>query len=333
MAEDIKKEEMNIGEKLQSLPRQVLYLLLIIVASASILISYKFSIVIPSKPDDTVKDFFAGVMQLKPGDVVFVESDVTSSTRGESFGQLEALMRIIIRKGAKFAVYTLADAQAPPVAEKIINRIIAEEKGPDGRTYERWNDWISMGYFPSAEGTAKSFMTNLRGILESVKDLKPGSGATPVLQSPVLQNIKSLNDLALYINVTGSKTLDILVERLKFQPSKFGDAQLPTRMAGMCTGVMGPEAKNFYKGKQIFGLVIGLNGVVELETLMDKGLNVEGGFKDADGIVVEPFRGMKNFHRGMAYYLALHTTMGLMLLAIIVGNVGMFLARKGGAKK
>jgi hypothetical protein len=101
----------------------------------------------------------------------------------------------------------------------------------------------------------------------------------------------------------------------------------------MVTGVMGPETNNYYRSGQIFGVVIGLNGAVEMETLMENGI-AAGQSETYRNLVIEGFKGKTNYARGMSYYLALHTAMGLMIVLVIIGNVGMYMAKKesrGGA--
>lgn len=323
----------TFADRLQSMSRQTLYLILAIVVSASVLASYFMGIKLPNKPNASAQDFFATLMSIPEGSTVFLQSDFTNSTRGESAGQFEALLRILMRRKIKFAVFCASgDPQAPQVAIDVINRINAERKLNGEPVYERWKDWVGLGLFPDGRATAKSMMADLRRAIEGRKDSPPGQPPQDVWESPVLKDIHSLDDLALYINITASKTTDILVERLKFKPTKFGDYEVKSRLASMVTGVMGPEALNYYKSDQIFGLVVGLNGAVEIETMMDGGIQ-PGGLDKNKAFSVEGFKGQKNFARGMSYYFALHTAMFLLIIMVIIGNLGMWLNKKkaGGA--
>jgi hypothetical protein len=74
---------------------------------------------------------------------------------------------------------------------------------------------------------------------------------------------------------------------------------------------MVPETRNYYTSGQITGLVGGVKGVYDLETLMKQG-----------------FPGMESKGKGTAYYLALHFALGLLILTVIIGNVAMLLAGK-----
>lgn len=323
----------SIGQRLQSLSRQTVYLILILVVSASVLISKFMGLTLPNKPGAGSQDFFAAVMAVPEGSTVFIQSDVTNSTRGESAGQFEALLRILMRRNIKFAVFCASgEAQAPQVAIDVIGRINAQRVANKERPYERWNDWVSLGLFTDGRATAQAMMANLRTAIVK-KDTPPGRGATDVWESPVMKDLKKIDDIGLYILVTASKTSDILVERLKFKPTTYGDVALKTKLGCMVTGVMGPETNNYYRSGQIFGVVIGLNGAVEIETLMENGIQA-GQSETYRSLSIEGFKGQTNYARGMAYYLALHTAMGLLIVLVVIGNVGMYLARKetgGGA--
>jgi hypothetical protein len=242
-------------------------------------------------------------------------------------------MRILMRRNVKFAVFCASgDPQAPLVATDTIERLNAERVANGERPYERWNDWVSLGLFTDGPSAALAMMSNLRQTIVR-KDTPPGKPPTDVWRSPVMEKINTIDDVGLYILVTASKTSDILVERLKFKPVTYGDVALRTKLGCMVTGVMGPETNNYYRSGQIFGVVIGLNGAVEMETLMENGI-AAGQSETYRNLVIEGFKGKTNYARGMSYYLALHTAMGLMIVLVIIGNVGMYMAKKesrGGA--
>ncbi|MFX8660959.1 hypothetical protein ABTM16_20190, partial [Acinetobacter baumannii] len=77
-------------------------------------------------------DLYANLMKLHEGDKILLGSDWTNSTRGESMGEMEALVRILMRKKVKFVIYSIGDAQAPQVSRDLIKRL-AEEEGKAGR--------------------------------------------------------------------------------------------------------------------------------------------------------------------------------------------------------
>ncbi|MBX7133512.1 MAG: hypothetical protein K1X67_12635 [Fimbriimonadaceae bacterium] len=307
----------TLGDRLQSLSRHTVYLCLIVVVSASVLASYFFKIVLPVKSTGPSQDFFDALMAVPEGSTVFVQSDFTNSTRGESAGQFQALLRILMRRKIKFALFCgSGEPQAVQVAKDYVAMINAERKAAGQPEYRRWDDYVALGLFTDGRAYAKALQADIRTAIENRKDNPPGEPPQDVWESPVLKDIKTLDDIALYINITGSKTTDILVERLKFKPVKFGEVEIKSKIGSMVTGVMYPEAQNYYKSGQVFGLVGGLNGNVEIEKMME-----------------EKFKGEKNLASSTAYYFALHTAMALLIIFVILGNLGMYLSKKeGGAR-
>jgi hypothetical protein len=277
----------SLGEKLQSLPRQWLYLILIACAT----IPAFFSFQVPGETRPETVDFFNELMALKEGDTVLIETDWTKSTRGESMGQFEALMRILMRKKVKFAFYSI-DPQAPQVAEDTLRRINDLEKAD----YQAGRDYVRLGYFPNAEAMNQQLATDLRKTFES-KTVK-GQRA---IDTPVLKPLKKVEDAPLLIIVTASKSFNVAIERLNTR----------VRMLAMVTGVMVPESLIYYSSKQIKGMSGGLKGVYDLESLM------QAKWPDKE-----------NAGKGKGYYPTLHVVLTLMILTIITGNVGMMLAKR-----
>jgi hypothetical protein len=310
MAETPKK---SLGDKLQSINRTWLFLILFVVTSVPLLIP---NIKLPNRTDVPVQDLYKKIMTIPEGSTVLIESDWTNSTRGESGGQFAALMRVLMRRHIKACIYTAADPQAPEVARNALLELNKEQTAGNLPTYDEWNDWVHLGFFPSAEGTSVSIGNDVRKAFAGKKATPPGGKKTDVFQSPVLKDIHSVRDFQVLIVLTASNTSNVVIERL------FGKVPL----AMMVTGVMGPETQVYYDSHQLLGLSKGLKGVYDLENMMDDGVNI-------GGTQLPPFKGpgIINHDLGTKYYPTLHAALFLLILAVIAGNVGMFLSRKRSA--
>lgn len=312
----------GLGEKLQSLPKIYLYILLIGIITLALFKPMK----VPNEPQDQSIDFYANMMSLKEGSTVLLASDWTNSTRGESSGSAEAVLKILIRKKIKFAMFSTGDPQAPAVMRDMIVKVAKEEEDAKeaGYSYKRWEDWVSLGYYPNSEAQNNSIANDVRKAFAGRNEY-PGGVQKSVWESPVLQNIQKLSDFSMMILISPSSTDKITIERIsgKIKPLQFA-----------VTGVMVPENQNYYSAGQIQGLIGGLKGVYDMETLMENGINNPG----PDGKVVVSsskiqgsvpgFAGKKNDGRGTRYYPTLHIAIGLMFIAVIVGNIGMFLSKR-----
>ena len=301
----------TLAQRLQSIPTRTIYLVLMLCAAIPLF----FKVPLPNVPIDPSIDFFGNLMSLKEGDRVLISADWTNSTRGESGGQTEALMRILMRKHIKFAVFAVGDPQAPQVERDIIARVAQEEERNVGYRYTPFKDFTVIGYFPNGEGQATAVDNDVLKAFAGRKDLPPGGVPTDVRRSPVFAGIKSLSDFKYFINVTGSSTNTIYLERITKTPIMF-----------MVTGVMVPENQNYYDSGQIKGMIGGVKGALDLETLMETGIEPGASSNFPEGL--PGFKGMQNAGKGTAYYPTLHVCLFLLILAVVVGNVGMALARK-----
>jgi hypothetical protein len=110
----------------------------------------------------------------------------------------------------------------------------------------------------------------------------------------------------LLILITASNTSNITIERITGVP-----------LLMMVTGVMGPETQVYYASKQVKGLVVGLKGVYDMETQMQKD------WPDTAQYV--------NLDNGAKYYPTLHLALLLLIAAVVIGNVGQALTKRRSA--
>lgn len=294
----------SLAARLQSIPKQAIFAVLVLCASVPLF----FKVDIPNVPVESSIDFFRALMRLQPGDRVLIQSDWTNSLRGECGGETQAILRILMRKRVEFVVFSIGDPQAPQVMRDQIARIAQEEADAGRYRYQSWRDYVVAGYFPNGEGTMTAVDGAVLKAFAGRKDVPPGGVATDIRRSPVFEGIHEASDFKYLVGITGSNTSRTTVERVKKTPLVFA-----------VTGVMAPEAQNNYTAGQFKGMVGGVKGVFDLETLMESGLPEDG---------IEGFKGMKNAGMGTAYYPTLHVCLTLLILAVVVGNVGMVLARR-----
>ncbi|RYG48665.1 hypothetical protein EON79_03800 [bacterium] len=301
----------SLDARLQSLPKFAIYLILIVITTIPLFVT----MVVPNKPDPASIDLYTKLMTLPTDRPVLIASDWTGSTRGESKGAFNAVIKILMRRGIKFALYSTGDPQAPRVYQDAIAQINAQRVSRGEAPYERWNQWVNVGFFPGSEAATNGIATDIRATFSGRKDTAPGQGQRDVINSPVFSGITKVSDFSLLLVITASKTSNFTIERIK-------RGQPPLAMA--VTGVMVPETNNFYQSGQIIGFAGGLKGVYDMEGLMTTGVT------DANP-PVPGFPDMKadNVGQGTAYYPTLHFAMFLLIVMVVIGNVGMFLSRKG----
>lgn len=284
------KPEQTIWHSLQTLDRRWLYLILVILVMWQVIAPLRTANVV-SPP---AEDMYTYLSSLQPGDFIVVESDWTNSTRGESRGHFESLMRLLMRKKVRF-VLTSIDPQAPQVARDVLEMLVKE---PGNNNYKEGQDYAIAGYYPNAEGHVNGMATRL------VDELATKIGR----DSAVLTGINDLRDAKAVVLVTASSSINRWYERIRGK----------TRIGLFCTAVMAAENYPYYVSGQLFGLVVGAKGAYDMETLLAKE------FTDPQ---------FKNYGSGLRYMSPLAFALGLLILAVIAGNVAMFRVKKMGARQ
>lgn len=319
---------MNLGKKLQGLSSHTLYVLLVLFAGLPLFLTCK----IPNEPEASSIDAFATLRTLPKDKPVLIESDWSLSTRGESGGQFEALMRILMRQEIKFAFYSV-DPINIAVARTTIKRLSDENVKAGGKAYQRWEDYVDLGVKPGLEATIKSFDQDMGKALAANRSFKTDGSAGFAKDSPVLQNVNKLSDFSALVIVTGTGSWQIVTDRLA--------GKIP--IVAMLTGVMSPEALPYHKSGQLAGLSGGIKGVYDIESMMERGLAHEsaaGAPADAvktnnakyAGQYIEGFPGKINIDRASAYYPALHFALFLLIGLVVIGNLGLLINKRQGGK-
>ncbi|MCC6686671.1 MAG: hypothetical protein IT205_06755 [Fimbriimonadaceae bacterium] len=318
-------------EKLLNINRYLMYLLLALAVSIPFFLPSSCTI-IPTLTKTSTQDLYINLMQLPEGSTVLIESDWTVSTRGESAGQFEAFLKIARFRNLKFVLLSGGDAQAPQVALNSIARLNSQFKAAGLPELKPWDDYVALGLFTDPASMWQSVTTNFRQAFASKTAFDPAAGQQrSVYESPVLKNIKTSKDLGMVVIVTASASLDIMVQRMSGKGTKIGQ---------MVTGVMAPESLIYYNSGQVAGQSGGLRGVVEMETMMSRGVNYSADGKEPfvkapqfSGKIAPLPESLKPLDRGMSYFASLHAALILMIAAVVLGNVGLLMQKKkGGAK-
>ncbi len=311
--------------KIKTIPKFVVYLLLVCTASIPLFLP----IPVPNKPVDASVDTFKTLMSLQKGDTVLLGTDWTGSTRGESKAELIAILRILMRKEIKFCLWSSADPQSPRVAQDVVTEVNDMMKRENARPYKQWEDYVQAGFYPNSDVAINNVGQDVKKLFSTKRGTDSTGKLRSIMESPVMEKIQKVQDFKLVIDVTASKTSDFHVQFISAK-------KVPLIFA--VTGVMGPETEVYYNSGQAVGFLNGLKGVYDLEGLMEQGLNIPGP-DGKPGLTSEKvkeqiagFPGKENKGSGTKYYPTLNCALMLLIVLVAIGNVEMFLARKGEKK-
>lgn len=157
--------------------------------------------------------------------------------------------------------------------------------------YEYGTDWAHLGFQPSAANFIKAINVDLLNRQETVRNV-------PLKDLPVMRGINSIDDVYLVVEISGAAVHLSWIQFLK-----------PGIKVGFCpTSVMAPQAVPYYQTKQLVGILWGARGGYDYEQL-----NVK--------------HGIGRYDKGREYMGPLAAAFGLIIAAIVVGNLAMFLSR------
>jgi hypothetical protein len=239
-------------DRLLSIDRRWIYAVLGLAVLIPAIASFKVGTGISSEVR-SVYDFVEG---LEPGDNVFIAIDYDPSTLAELHPMAEAIIRQSFRRGAR-VVMTALSQFGPAMAEELVSRVAKEE----GK--ERNVDYTFLGYKPYPAITILAMGTDFR------VPFPTDYYGTAVDAIPMMRDIHNYSDVKAVISLAGSNAADFWIQ--------YGNAKYGVPLALGVTGVMASDYYPYLQSGQIFGLIPGMKGAAEYESLVGQpGLGSRG---------------------------------------------------------
>lgn len=283
---------MSIWEKFQNVDKRVLYLLLALAIGIPIVAPLG----LPIRVTPMVQSAYDFINTLPAGSIALIGYDFEPGNDIDMCPQANGLFHLLGSKGIK--VVTLSSFPSSPIYAEQTTKTLE-----DGYGYKYGTDYVNLGYYAGGEATFTAFATDPFKIFP--KDYR-GNDTTTL---PLMQNVKTLKDFSLVVTLNDGPANGIEIAACVRQANMaYG---LPLLIG--CTPVMSASTIPYVQSKQAIGIVIGLSGAAELETLTG-----------------HPGPGV----RGMDSQSVAHL---LIIAFIVLGNIGYFVtkskSKKGGAAK
>lgn len=264
---------------MMSIDRRVIYFLL----GLAVIVPAIFPFEVPVATTPEVESVFHFVDSLGTGDYLFLGVDYDPSTMAELHPMTKAILSQCFAQDVKVIITALSQ-NGPGMVESIINEI-ADQYGAQNHI-----DYCFLGYKPYPAIVVLNMGVNFK--LTFPNDYYGASLDT----IPVMQGIKNYTECAGVIDICAGNIADMWIQ--------FGNGRYGVPLALGVTGVMASDYYPYLQSGQIFGLMPGMKGAAEYESL--------SGYKTT-GI------------RSMAYQTSTHV---IILAFIIISNIGWFLSRK-----
>jgi hypothetical protein len=233
-----------IWNKIEKIDRRFIFLAVLVAVIIPLIFPMKMNISV-SPPVQNIYDF---VEKLPEGSVIWMGFDYYNTTRTECDAQAIAFLEHAFRKKHKvFVTSVIPDGNV--IADIIVNSIAEKHNREYGK------DYVILGY---KAGTSIVFMQ----VCDNIRSIYPVDlYNTPLDDLPMMNNIKNSRDIDLVFTATDNASFDAYVAIANTQ------YQLP--VAGGTTAVSVPLLYVYINSGQALGVLGGLKGAAEYETLID----------------------------------------------------------------
>jgi hypothetical protein len=236
-----------------SIDRRIIFLLIALGTLLPLL--HPFGLPIKVSPE--VRGVYDYIESLPEGSVFWLSIDFDPSSKPELEPQAIALLRHAFRKQLRVIGMTHW-LPGTGLADSIFSKVATEMKKESGK------DYVFLGWSPGQGSLVIALGQDL------YKAFPSDYAKRPTLGMPVLEGVRNLRDVNYLISLAaGNPGIEMWYV--------FGKDKYRFEMAGGSTGVMAPGLYPFLRSGQINGLIGGLQGAAEYETLIgQKGTAVAG---------------------------------------------------------
>jgi len=279
---------MTIFEKMMKVDRRWIYLAI----GIAVLIPTVKTFDVPVTVSPEVRKVYTFVNNIKEGEYLFLAMDYDPTSLAELNPMAEAIIKHAFSRNEKLVIVTLAQF-GPGMVEGIINRLAEEYHKVRGV------DYTFLGYRPYPAITILAMGVDFR------VPFPVDYYGTSLDSLPVMKGIKNFYNVKGVIDLTAGNTADMwLVD---------GNGRYGFPLAIGITGVSAADYYQYLQSKQLFGIIPGIKGAAEYESLIGK-----------------PGTGMQQ----AAYQVVAHS---VIIIFIILSNIAFFSTRKkkagsGGAR-
>ena len=244
---------MSFSERMLKIDRRIIFL----VIGLCTLLPLLYPVGLPIKISSEVRGVYDHIESLPEHSVFLLSIDFDPASKPELYPQAIALLRHAFKKNLRVITMTLW-VSGTGMADQLVSQV-AKEMGKEYGT-----DYAFLGWSPGGQAV----IINMGQDLYSAFPSDYGGRATKEL--PILKGVRSLKDVGYMVSLGAGRPG---VEEWYV----FGKDKYKFELGGGCTGVMAPGLYPLLRSGQINGLIGGLRGAAEYESLIgQKGKAVAG---------------------------------------------------------
>jgi hypothetical protein len=230
---------------LTKIDRRIIFLLMIGV----VLIPMLFDIPIPFEIGDPVQNAFNAIDTLEPGSVIMLSVDYDATSYPECQPMIVAITNHAFQKDLKIVLIGNIPTGLP-LGQEALERAADEY----GKTYGV--DYVNLGYRPGG-------VSVIIGMGREIRDFYGQDyRGVDVDSLPMMKKVHNYNDIAVLMSFAHGIMVEVWIA---YAGARFGQ-----QILGGVTGVVAPDLYPYLQSGQLAGLLGGLKGASEYESLIKK---------------------------------------------------------------
>ncbi|WP_455378789.1 hypothetical protein [Petrachloros mirabilis] len=244
---------MSFSDRMLKIDRRIIFL----VIGLCTLLPLLYPVGLPIKISPEVRGVYDYIESLPEGSVFLLSIDFDPASKPELHPQAIALLRHAFRKNLRVIGMTLW-VSGTGMADQLLSQVAKEA----GKEYGK--DYVFLGWSPGGTAVIINMGQDLYNTFPSDYSGKPTKGL------PVLDGVQTLKDVNYAVSLAaGNPGVEAWYV--------FGKDKYKFELGGGCTGVIAPGLYPLLRSGQINGLIGGLRGAAEYESLIgQKGRAVAG---------------------------------------------------------
>lgn len=289
---------MNIFDRIMTLDRRWVFLSLAIVC----VVTFMWPFQVPITLSNEVRAIYNQFDSLQEGDLIYLSVDYDPNALAELHPTTYVLAEMCFRKKVKVIFGTLSNlgqGMVDQVIDDITDSVMLDKTYNgvfyEGREIQNGIDYVFLGYKPYPAVVIQAMGLDFR------VPFPTDYYGTSLNDIPMMQGVKNFDQCKFVMDMAAGNVAEMWIT--------YGHGNYNVPLALAVTGVMGADMYPYLNSGQIFGLAAGLLGAAQIEK-----------FCDNPGRAID----------GMRIQLFAHI---LIILFIIMGNVGFFVARRRERKR
>ena len=230
---------------LTNIDRRIIFLLMI----GAVLVPMLFTIPIPFEVGEPVQNAFNAIDSLKPGSVIMLSVDYDATSYPECQPMIVAITDHAFRKDLRIILLGNIPTGLP-LGQEALERAAAEY----GKEYGK--DYVNLGFRPGG-------ITIMVGMGREIRDFfRQDYRGTDVDSLPMMADVHNYDDVAVLVSFAHGISVE---QWIAYAGARFGQ-----QILGGVTGVVAPDLYPYLQSGQLAGLLGGLKGASEYESLIKK---------------------------------------------------------------